>query len=135
MAYLDTSVLVAYYCPESLSAAVQSAIVEDADPAISRLVEVEFAAALAMKVRVKEVDEAVARQILGLFAGHLDKGHYRIVPIEQPEYDLAFGWIGQFAVPLRAPDALHLAAALAHGLTLVTADRPLAYVNAVLEVQ
>ncbi|HHE47931.1 MAG TPA: hypothetical protein ENL11_03215 [Candidatus Acetothermia bacterium] len=39
---------------------------------------------------------------------------------------MARDWIGRFDLPLRAPDALHLAVAFTAGLPLVTADQVLA---------
>ena len=55
MVYVDTSVLAAYYCTEPLSAAAQTAIREAHEPVISLLVEVEFASAVALKVRTGEL--------------------------------------------------------------------------------
>ncbi|HPD15860.1 MAG TPA: type II toxin-antitoxin system VapC family toxin [Planctomycetota bacterium] len=126
MAYLDTSLLAAYYCPEPLSTAVQKAILETASPTISPLVEIEFCSAVALKVRTREFDGATANKVVSLFRLHVTDHRYAIVPIEAREYDLAREWIGRFAVPLRALDALHLAAAFANDLTLLTTDKPLA---------
>ena len=42
MAYLDTSVLTAYYCPEQLSDAVGRVLRDISTPTISSLVEVEL---------------------------------------------------------------------------------------------
>ncbi|HUT33525.1 MAG TPA: type II toxin-antitoxin system VapC family toxin [Planctomycetota bacterium] len=126
MAYLDTSLLAAYYCPEPLSAAAQRAIREAEDPTISPLVEVELYSAVALKVRTRELDSATANRIVSVFQLHLADRLYRVVPIEAREYGLAREWIGRFAVPLRALDALHMAAAFANDLTLLTTDKPLA---------
>ena len=54
MIYLDTSVLVAYYCPEPLSRAAERAARAEVAPSISDLCEVEFASALARKVRARD---------------------------------------------------------------------------------
>jgi len=126
MAYLDTSVLAAYYCPEPLSAAVQEAIARDEDPVISRLVEVELYSAVARKVRVGELDTAPAGRILSLFREDLSDGRYRIVPLDSAEYETACRWIAQFTVPLRSADGLHLAATDTNGLTIATSDGQLA---------
>jgi predicted nucleic acid-binding protein len=135
MAYIDTSVLVAYYCPEPFSRACQEALGRHGAPAVSPLVELEFHSALASKVRARELDAAAGRRILTLFAMHLADGSYRVVPIEAGEYRLARDWIGGFSIALRAPDALHLAAALANGLVLLTADKAMARAAAQLGVQ
>jgi len=126
MAYIDTSVLAAYYCPEKLSDAVQEALGNVKEPTISPLVEVEMYSAVAAKVRAKQLEQAAARRIVSLFQKHLAEGTYALVPIETSEYNLARDWIVEFASPLRALDALHLAAAFANDLTLLTADRALA---------
>ncbi len=126
MGYIDTSLLVAYYCPEPLSLRVQRALEKVDQPVISPLVEVELYSAVAAKVRLKQLDKKPARQILVLFQKHLTEGYYGIVPIEAAEYRLARDWLGGFASPLRAADALHLAAAFTNDLAIMTADRILA---------
>ena len=126
MAYIDTSVLVAYYCPEPLSATAEKVIRGADAPAISPLTEVEFCSALAIKVRTRELNMKVAERLLSQFRVHLEERLYRIVPVETKEYLLAADWIGRFAVPLRAVGALHLATAFSNGLELVTADKNLA---------
>ena len=125
-AYIDTSVLVAYYCPEPRSKAAQQAIQTASEAVISPLVEIELYSALAIKARAKELDAESARSILSLFNQHLAGGCFRIVPIEAPEYALARDWLARFTSPLRAADSLHLAAASTNGLTLLTSDSALA---------
>jgi predicted nucleic acid-binding protein len=126
MSYIDTSILVAYYCPERLSRAAQSAIRRAAMPAISALSEVEFISALAMKRRTGKINESTARRILSLFKKHRADHIYRLVPIEAREFAVATDWLESFHTSLRALDALHLAAAFTSGLILTTADKGLA---------
>ena len=126
MAYIDTSVLVACYCPEPLSKAAEKAVWKNDTPTLSPLVELEFRSAVAIKLRVREFDKTTANRIVSLFQGHFTAGNYAVVPIGATEYGLARDWIGSFSAPLRAPDALHLAAAFANDLVLVTADKALA---------
>jgi len=126
MAYLDTSVLVAYYCPEPLSAKVQELLSAMEELTISPLVEAELHSAVAAKVRSRGLDEADARRVLSMFQVHLNDSLFRIVPIEAREYALARSWLVDFSIPLRTLDALHLAAASANGLALLTADHGLA---------
>ena len=126
MAYIDTSVLVGYYCPEPLSAAAEKLIREADGPTISPLTEVEFCSALAVKVRTRELSVKTAERLLSQFRLHLEERLYRIVPVGVREYLLAADWISRFAVPLRPVDALHLATAFSNGLELITADRALA---------
>jgi hypothetical protein len=126
MAYIDTSVLAAYYCPEPLSRSVQRILTKVKEPIISPLVEVELYSAIAAKVRARELDATAAGQVLGLFRKHLAGGLYGVVPIDAEEYTIAREWLSRFSSPLRAADALHLAAAFANGLMLLTADKALA---------
>jgi len=126
MEYIDTSLLVAYYCPERLSTAAQKAIREASAPTISPLVDVEVHSAIALKVRTRELDGAEAARVLAQFRLHVADGRYRLVPIEAREYGLARDWIGRLSTSLRTLDALHLAAAFANGLELLTTDKPFA---------
>ena len=125
MAYLDTSVLAAYYCPERLSRKVQQALDDMPEPTISPLVEVELHSALAMKVRARDMSASAAGQVASMFQMHLSDGFFQVVPIEAKQYALARNWIGSFRTALRTLDALHLAAAFSHNLSLVSADRSL----------
>lgn len=125
MAYIDTSVLVAYYCPEPGSEAAQRAV-HDGKPDISALTEVEFFSALATKVRIGDLPNAQADRVLAMFERHVAGGCYRMLPIGSDQFGLARQWIGRRAVPLRTLDALHLAVAASASVTLVTADAVLA---------
>jgi len=51
MIYLDTSVLVPYYCPEPDSGKAEKIIIEAGLPAISNLTVVELASAVSRKIR------------------------------------------------------------------------------------
>lgn len=126
MYYIDTSVLVAYYCPEPLSSAVQRVLGKIEQPAISPLVELEFCSAISAKVRTKELQAAAGAHALNLFQKHLTGGHYDIVSIDIDQYDQGIDWISEFSSSLRALDALHLSVAFTNGLTLLTADVALA---------
>jgi hypothetical protein len=135
MAYLDTSVLAAYYCPEGLSEVVGKRLAADRQPTISPLVEVEFCSALAAKVRARELPERPAGRILSLFQKHLADGLYGRVTLDAAQYALACKWLTAFSIPLRAPDALHLAAAFSNDLVLLTADQGLARASRHFDVQ
>jgi predicted nucleic acid-binding protein len=125
MAYLDTSVLVAYYCPEALSEAAEKMILADGYPAVSALTEGELVSALARKIREKELSRENANHILTEFQSHLNQFLFKRIPVERDHYSVAFNWLAQFAVPLRTLDALHLAVAAQNNLELVTADQQL----------
>jgi len=126
MFYLDTSVLIPYYLPESKSRTVQKFLSSADVKIISSLVHVELFSAVSRRVRMGEYTLEVARQIAELFRSHVASGVFKHVPITQQEYVLAEGWITRFDTPLRTLDALHLAAAYQNGLTLLTSDKTLA---------
>ena len=123
--YLDTSVLVAYYCPEPLSRQVQELLVESVKPAMSYLTETELYSAVARKVRTEEISGVDGNRILAKFSSHMDMNLFTILPIDDHHWRLARGWIGLFSAPLRTLDALHLAIASAGEFVLITADKSL----------
>lgn len=123
MAYLDTSILGAYYCPETLSAVANAAIATVTDAVISPLVEVEFCSVLSLKVRSAAMDRTDASTVLAQFRVHLGDGLYRLVETGPREFALARGWLERFDTPLRTLDALHLATAFAHHQEILTSDK------------
>jgi predicted nucleic acid-binding protein len=124
--YLDTSVLVAYYCPEQLSEIVEKLIVGQRQPAISDLVEVEFVSALARKVRSREMSRNDARRVSSTFVEHVEARLYARLPLQHSHLATARDWIAGFEISLRTLEALHLAVAQAANLRFVTADGQLA---------
>jgi hypothetical protein len=135
MRYFDTSVLVAYYCPESISDRVEEIMLQSDQPAISQLTEVELASAVARKIRENSLSRQDGNKILNQFQSHLDRRLFRWIAIEEHHYRTAKNWISQFVTPLRTLDALHLALAAAESLPLVTADRQLAGAAALFGVE
>lgn len=126
MYYVDTSVLVPYYYPERLSPEVHNVLGNVKQPVISPLVELEFCSAISAKVRTKELEAAAAARILNLLRKHLTEGYYNIIPVDIDLYRQGIDWIGRLSSSLRTLDAIHLAAAFANDLTLLTADAALA---------
>jgi predicted nucleic acid-binding protein len=125
-AYVDTSVLGAYYCPEPLSSAAEAALLKLQEPCISALTEVEFASLIARKRRLKELGEREANAILRLFGQHVAEGYYRRVSFGAEHLSRARELIASMASALSTLDALHLSVALAAGVPLLTADRDFA---------
>jgi len=125
MYYIDTSVLVAYYCPEALSEQVQDFLSEQVKPAISTLTEVELFSAIARKVRMGDLDQADGNRIVSKFLSHMDCNLFSIIPVESHHWRVARGWIGLFNTSLRTLDALHLAIASVGDFVLVTSDQRL----------
>lgn len=125
MVFLDTSVVVAFYIPESLSPRVQELFSSDMPLAICSLTQVEFCSAVARLVRMKTIDKQSGQRVVATFQDHVDQQFYSFCPITQREYDLARTWLGLFQTSLRTLDCLQLAVAHGHGLPLVTADKAL----------
>ena len=86
MLYVDTSVIVAYYCPEALSLQAQEVLTEQAQPALSFLTEVEFTSAVAKKVRLQNLDSVDGQRILAKFTAHVEAGLFRMIPVEKHHY-------------------------------------------------
>jgi len=123
--YIDTSVVVAYYCPERLSEKAEELLMNYLKPAISSLTEVEFFSTVSGKVRKKEIHLKDAGRVIAKFLAHIDADNYTYIPIEGHHYRLARNWIGMFKMELLTLDAIHLAVASSEGLTLVTSDQEL----------
>jgi predicted nucleic acid-binding protein len=125
-AYIDTSVLGAYYCPESLSAAAEAALRQIKTPVIALLSEVEFCSLLSRKRRLNELTERQMRAILELFSSHVAGDFYRRVTLAGEHFLTACKLLASAHGTLRTLDSLHLAVALAENLPLMTADQDLA---------
>ena len=120
-AYIDTSLLAAYYCPEAGSAAAEKAL-QAAEPAISWLGEVELASAIGRKVREGGLSRADATRIIDLFNLHMGEGYFQVLGLGSIHFRLARENLARFDSSLRSLDALHLAVAEAAGLPLLTCD-------------
>ena len=123
--YVDTSVLVAYYCPEPLSDKAERFLTTHLQPAISALTELELFSAVSRKVREGGVNRRDANRIIATFVSHIDNKFYTYLPVQQHHYRLARDWVGLFKFGLKSLDALHLAIASSEELTIVSADRNL----------
>lgn len=126
MQYLDTSLLVAALTNEAETERMQAwlAAQEPGDLAISEWVATELSAALSLKLRKGEINQAHRAEALALFA-RLRADSFVALPISAIEFRTAAHFVDQYALGLRAGDALHLAICANHGATLCTLDRRL----------
>jgi predicted nucleic acid-binding protein len=132
--YLDTSILVAYYCPEALSEQAEQILRTQIRPALSELVEVELFSSVARKVREGGLSSVDAKRLMTQFLTHVQDGFYTRISVEPLHFDKARDWISILETPLRTLDALHLAIADSKKLRLVTADKTLANAANTFEV-
>ena len=124
--YIDTSVLAAYYCPETLSDKAEELITSTDTPVISYLTRLELFSAISRKVR-EGMAPADGNKIIRQFELHLlEQKLYRQLDIEEHHYTMAANWIAQFNTSLRTLDGLHLAVSYTAHLNLLTADIRLA---------
>lgn len=127
--YLDTSVVVPYYCEEESSKKVQLELRSvKKNLFISSLTFVEIHSALARKIRKNELTQSEAKAISGSFETHFKDGHYKKIPLQKRHYLQAESWLKQFNINsnLRTLDALQLSAAAHADLAIFTLDKKLA---------
>jgi uncharacterized protein len=127
MIYVDTSVLVALYTREHKSAAVSRWYAACTDDLISATWCVtEFASALSIKQRTRQINESDAQKAWQQFE-RMCANDLQLVPVEPATFHRAAILSLDQASGLRAGDALHLAAALdAKAKSMATLDEVLA---------
>jgi uncharacterized protein len=135
MLYIDTSVLVAYYCPEAISEQVEDILINTSKPAISHLTEIELVSAVSRKIRDKALTQEQGNKIVSQFNTHIDQKSYTYLPLQSIHYLTARDWIAQFNTPLRTLDALHLAIATKSNIPILTADLKFAKSAKILGVE
>lgn len=125
--YLDTSVVVSVYVPEKHTPSILKILQEaQSRPYLSRLTETEFYAALAHKIRNKELKNVEIQAVTSLFNQHLADLIYEHIYLTDAVFTLAIHFLSSGKTSLRTLDALHLACSSIANATLVTADKVLA---------
>jgi uncharacterized protein len=126
MLYLDTSLLVAALTNEPETGHMQSWLGEQpaGDLAISDWVATEFSSALSIKLRTGQIGVGERAGALAMFA-RLAIDSFTVVPVSRDQFRMAARFTDQYALGLRAGDALHLAICADQGMTLCTLDRRL----------
>ncbi len=124
-AYIDTSALAKCYIREPRSLDVLDWSDAAGGPAISALTLVEFRCLLARRRRARQIDAQLESRALAEFGRHVRGGAWHLSTPAFGDYADARGLIDALpALPLRALDAMHLAAARATGTdTFATADK------------
>jgi predicted nucleic acid-binding protein len=134
--YLDTSLLVAALTKEAKSDRVQAWLAKQRTDnlVISDWVTAEFSAALSIKLRTGKIEAAHRTAALAMFA-NLSADTFVTLPVSGLQFRTAARFADQYALGLRAGDALHLAICADHGATLCTLDRRLSEAGPVLAVR
>jgi predicted nucleic acid-binding protein len=133
--YLDTSVLVSAFTNEAGTAKTQAWLSarETDGLTISDWVVTEFSSALSIKLRMEQIALRERAAALAMFAS-LAEESFEVLPVEPLQFRTAARFADQYALGLRAGDALHLAICADHGATLCTLDRRLAEAGPALGV-
>lgn len=125
--YIDTSVMVAALTNEAETARMQAWLASQ-NPAsllVSDWVVTEFSSALSIKLRTGQITVADRANALALFT-RLCVDSFECLPVTGQQFRTAARFSDQYALGLRAGDALHLAICADHGVMLCTLDRRLA---------
>lgn len=125
--YLDTSLLVAALGKEAATGWAQLWLSRQ-DPErlfISEWVSTEFASALSIKIRTGQLTVEDRARVAGPFT-RLKAESLIVVPMAREHFVAAARFADQFAIGLRAGDALHVAVAAGLGASICTLDRRLA---------
>lgn len=93
--------------------------------AISEWVRTEFSSALSIKLRSGTIGAGHRADALAMFA-RVSAESFTVLPVAGPQFRAAARFADQFALGIRAGDALHLAICADHGATLCTLDRRMA---------
>jgi predicted nucleic acid-binding protein len=92
--------------------------------AISDWVTTEFSSALSIKLRSGQIEPVHRADALAMFT-RLSADSFAVLPVSGLQFRTAARFADQYALGLRAGDALHLAICADHGATLCTLDRRL----------
>jgi uncharacterized protein len=124
--YPDTSLLVATLTKEANTDRMQTRLAEQEpdDLAISDWVTTEFSSALSIRLRARQMSAVHRAEALAMFT-RLSADSPAILPVTGLQFRTAARFADQYALRLRAADALHLAIRADHGATLCTLDRRL----------
>jgi predicted nucleic acid-binding protein len=121
--YLDTSVLVALLTPGAFAARSEQFKSDNENSlVVSDFAAAELASVISQRVRTRTTSRESARLVLADFDAWLTGVNLR-PQIDPADVARADFYLRRFDLPLRAPDAIHIAVAQRLGATLVTFDR------------
>jgi uncharacterized protein len=101
---------------------------------ISDWVRAEFAAALSIKLRTGGLEGSHRADALTMFT-RLCNDNLTVMPVSRVQFRMAARFADQYALGLRAGDALHLAICAEQGTTICTLDRRLSEAASALGIK
>ena len=136
MLYLDTSLLIAALTNEAETLQMQRWLVEqDPDELVtSDWVATEFSAALSIKLRTGGIEPRHRADALTMFT-RICNDNVTMMPVSRLQFQTAARFADQYALGLRAGDALRLAVCAERGATICTLDRRLSEAASALGIK
>jgi uncharacterized protein len=133
--YLDASAFVPLHVADALSSRARALISSwTRQVVVSDLTVAEFSSVIARRFRTLELTKAEAAKCIS--NGDVWVSLYaNSVEITGHDLKQAIAWIQRLELPLRTPDALHLAIAMRLGARLITFDRQMAQSAASLDIE
>ena len=123
MYYVDTNILVSALTPEPVKHAARAWLVDHQDATfVSDWVITEFSSALSVKSRFTGLSDVDRSQALDGLSRYISTS-LTVLPVGRNDFRTATRWCGAPELGLRAGDALHLAVASTHELTVITRDQ------------
>lgn len=121
--YLDASILVSLFVLDPASERAQSALLRVRGVMqISNLAAAEFVSALNQRIRMKILTRREGQEALGLFDEWAAAMTERVEASAQ-DFSVCDSYLRRLDLPLRTPDALHLAIAKRLDASILTFDK------------
>lgn len=136
MVYLDTSFIAPFYIEESTSQQIEQFLLQLGidEIAISYWTYVEFSSLVARRLRMGEINQDHADQIMAMFEYDMCLSFNLLMP-SISDYELACKFLQKPNTGLRAGDALHLAIAHQYQLKFYTLDKLLVKIAPSLNIK
>ena len=123
--YVDSSVILKLYVPESASDDAQRAVADAQEVVCSELLLAEFQSAISRKRREGQFDADTAHDFMAALRRDIDSGAIETVKLDSSAIEAAVKLLARTpeGIPLRTLDAIHLAVCLENRLfPLLTND-------------